>query len=241
MKRPFFTSALLAVPVMAAAQWTAPDTPAPRAAEPVQIRAAVTDPVGDNFNPGPDLTSFSAATDGVNLTFGMTFAGAIEPPPGTGGGNEVGGFIDIDVDQNGATGLPGGNVGVFCPAPPASFGPEFFVELFTFNPATNTADIVETAGFTVVGSATVTFAPTSMTIVVPNAVIGDDGIADVATVIGNIPAPTDCAPDGAVLASDFAQGLPEPTEVPALTAWGMAALILFAGMIGFVLLRRRMV
>ncbi len=230
---------LLAAPAFA--RWTADQPPAPKAANPAEIRASVTDPVGDNFNPGPDLTGFSATTDGTNLTMVLTFAGAIEPPPGTGGGNEVVGGIDIDTDQNGATGDPAGAiVGTFCPQPPAGFGPEFEVSLFTFDPLTGTADVLETAGFTPVGTADVTFAATSVTIVVANSVLGgDDGIADLATVIGNSATPTDCAPDGAVLASDLQGTVPPAAAVPALSVAGLMALLLLLASVAVVVMRRR--
>ena len=79
----------------------------------------------------------------------MDFAAAIVPPPGGGGGNEVIGFIDLDVDQNSATGLAGGNVGVFCPMPPAAFGVDFFIDLGSFDAMANTVQVLDGMGMPV--------------------------------------------------------------------------------------------
>lgn len=110
-----------------AAQWPEPGNPREPVAPAQSIQATAADPTGDTFNPGWDLTSISGETDDTTLTLTLTFAGTITPPPSgpgpegqpPGGGNEVIGFIDLDVDQNAATGgTP--NVGVFCPQPPTT-------------------------------------------------------------------------------------------------------------------------
>lgn len=228
--------AVCLLPTLAAAEWAPTAQPATPVTDAPQIRATAADPIGDTFNVGPDLTAITAETDGTNLTLTLDFAGAIEPPPGTGGGIEVIGFIDIDTDQNGATGLAGGNVGMFCPMPPANFGIEFFVNLGSFDAMTNTVMVFDAAGMPV-GTAPITYGATSLSVVVPNALIADDGIVNVNTVIGNIAAPTDCAPDGAVLGSTMA-AIGIVTPVPALNIWGLALLIALAGIAGVVSFRR---
>lgn len=226
---------LLTPPLLAIAGWDVPSQSAAPATAAQEIRATAVDPVGDTFNPGPDITSFSAETDGTDLILTLTFDGAIEPPPGSGGGNEVIGFIDIDADQDALTGIAGGNVGIFCPSPPA-IGMDFFIDLGSYDAMTGTADVVD-ASPAIVGTAQVTYGANTVTAVVANALLSDDGIADLNTVIGNSANPTDCAPDGALLTSTVA-GAGTPTAVPMLNTWGLVFLTLLAGVTGLVAYRR---
>ena len=223
------------VSVSAAAQWSEPDTPREPVTPAESIRATASDPTGDNFNPGPDLTGISGETDGTTLFLTLTFAGAITPPPsgppnpmplGPPAGNELVGFIELDIDQDGGTGTAEGPVFEFCPQPPADFGAEFVVDLGVYDPQTGTVILVP-AGVTPAGSpipVPITYTSNSLTVEVPNNAIGDDGIVDAVTVVGNIPAPTDCAPDGGVLATD--RGLPRAESVPAMSGAGLAILCL---------------
>lgn len=229
------------LPLAASAEWEVPSQSAAPVADAELIRATAADPTGDTFNPGPDLTGITADTDGTSLTITLDFAGNIEPPPGGGTGIEVVGFIDLDTDQNGATGTAGGNVGTFCPMPPANFGADFSIDVGSFDPMTNTVTVTDSAAMPV-GTAAISYTATSLTVVVANATLGgDDGIADINTVIGNQPAPTDCAPDGAVLTSTLGGGtvLPAPAAVPTLNQWGIALLALLAGIGGLVMRRRQ--
>lgn len=220
-----------------AAQWQPPEhTAEPGAGNPA-VRASSSDPVGDIFNPGPDLAGIFAQTDGADLVLRLDFDGFIERPPGSGNDNEVVGFIDIDSDQQAATGLNGGNVTAFCPAPPAEFGVDFVVNLGTFDPGTNTVVLQNDAGIPV-GAVPIAFTSNRLTVTIPNALISDDGIVNVNTVIGNIAAPTDCAPDGAVLTSDQSEGIrPAPASVPAMSSSSLVVLAFGLLMSGFMLRR----
>jgi hypothetical protein len=82
----------------------------------------------------------------------------------------------------------------------------------------------------------VVYTSNSITVDVPNSMMGDDGIVDAATVIGNLPNPTDCAPDGGVLTSD--RGVPaEPQTVPVLSPWGLGVMALFVLLTGLIVRR----
>lgn len=235
------------VTASASAQWSAPDEPREPVTPTESIRASASDPVGDNFNPGPDLTGISGETDGTTLFLTLTFADTISPPPAIGpgpgptgddpGGNEVVGFIELDIDQDGGTGTASGPIFQFCPQPPANFGSEFLVDLGNYDPQTGTVAL-EPIGIVPKGVETpvpITYTSNSLTVEVPNSAIGDDGIVDAVTVIGNLPAPTDCAPDGGVLSTD--RGLPRAESVPAMSATGLAVLCLVMLLTGLVVRR----
>jgi hypothetical protein len=222
------TAALL-LPLSVSAAWTVPTTQAPKVPNGT-IGGSVNDPVGDNFNPGPDLDGFSASYDGTNLTFVLSFTAAILPPPGNGSGNEVIGIIDIDTDQNGATGDPSNAIAQFCPSPPQNFGPEFEISF----PEGKAAQLRRMSDKALLGGFTVTYGPDSVTVVVPNALLSDDGNVNVAAVIGNVAAPTDCAPDASVVST----GQGSVRAIPLLTRWALLGLALTAGMLGLLFARR---
>jgi hypothetical protein len=218
MNRVLVAAALL-LPLAAQAAWTPKPAPATQVTGGV-VTGTVTDPAGDTFAAGPDATSMSATNDGTNLTIVLTFAGAIQPPPGNGSGNEVIGIIAMDLDQNPATSpLKGNSIDQFCPTQPSSFGPE--VEISFPVPDTR-------ASAALGGGYTVTYGANTVTLVIPNAALGDDGNVNLAAVIGNIPAPTDCIPDGSLLAS----GQGTPASIPALGEWSMLGLLLATAMLG---------
>jgi hypothetical protein len=237
----FVGACALVLTTASLAQWTPPGEPAERVAGAGADRATTNDPIGDTFNPGPDLTALTAVTDNTTLTLRLEFAGTIQPPPSgpinqglPAPGNEVVGFIDLDVDQQGATGQDGGNVGVFCPQAPTGFGVDFFVNLNAYDSQTGTVQLFDTNG--PVGPVPVVYTSNSITVDVPNSMMGDDGIVDAATVIGNLPNPTDCAPDGGVLTSD--RGVPaEPQTVPVLSPWGLGVMALFVLLTGLIVRR----
>lgn len=219
----------LSASVVAQEQWVPnPDPAAARGAS--SIVGSVNDPVGDTFNAGPDLTLFSASGNPTSTTFVLQFAGPIQAPPGTQAGNEVVGFIDIDADQNAATGIAGGAPGTFCPTAPSSFGMDFSINLGSFDPINSTVAISDSSS-SAVGVAPITYGPDSITVTVPNGLIGGDPVLNSATVIGNIPAPTDCAPDnGAVLVAGTAPAVSVPA-IGNVATWMLLSLVLAAGIL----------
>jgi len=161
--------------------------------------ATVTDPVGDTFGSGQvqhDIIELSVAHDGVDLLMDIVFNDPISPP-GSGAPDEVIGLFDIDTDQNAGTGITGGNVSIFCPQSVA-FGVDFFVSCGS----AGTCDVFDSS-FMVVGSAAFSVTSDTLSLAVPLSVISDDGIADVSVVVGTVPEPTDCAPDGGFVTSDL--------------------------------------
>lgn len=236
----------LVIATSAAAQWPEPGNPRDPVAPAESIQATAADPIGDTFNPGPDLTGISGETDGTTLTLTLTFDGTITPPSAPNlngqlppGSNEVIGFIELDIDQDGATGSTSGPITVFCPEPPANFGSEFIVDLGVYDAQAGTV-ILEPAGGgpTPVGSGVpvpISYTSNSLTVDVPNSALGDDGIVDAVTVIGNFANPTDCAPDGGVLATD--RGAPQLQSVPAMSATGLAILCFVMLLTGLVIRR----
>ncbi len=167
------------------------------------------DPAGDTFGVGSvqlDITEFQATSDAGTLTLQMVFSGTISPP-GSGNPDDVAGFIDIDRDGSSLTGIPG-FTSTFCPMPPM-MGIDYFIDISSYNPGPGTMDLVFIDEFNqiaiLVGSVNAAFVPDGFTIDIPHSlmeVLGpEEGIVDVAAVVGTTLAPTDCAPDGDVLTS----------------------------------------
>lgn len=189
--------------------------------------ATVGDPLGDAFGganlPSLDLSAFSATTDGTSLILRLDFFTPISPVD-SGEPNAMGGYIDLDVDQDPMTGVDL-HVGGLCPQP-AGLGLEYYVDLFSYNSTTGLVEIEDDTA-TVAGFADAMFSPMSVEISVPLSVLGmDDGIADTAAVVGNVMEPTDCVPNGGFLTSDVAGTEPSVLEIPTLDSWGLAVLTL---------------
>ncbi len=166
-------------------------------------KGATTDPENDTFGSGPvqiDVTGFSAEAAGGNLVIGLTFAGAVSLPD-SGEPNAVGGFIDIDADQDGLTGdgpwtdfLTGSNA--------TGLGNEFYVDLFSYSAADGAVDVVDDPTEIVTGRAPVSFTSSSMTVQIPLSLLGgDDGAVNTAAVVGTAEEPTDKVPNAGFLAS----------------------------------------
>ena len=205
-----------------------------------RFKATVSDPVGDTFGTGVpqlDLIEYGAETDQVDLWIRLEFAGPISPAD-SGQADALVGIVDLDSDQDPGTGIvPFSDV--FCPLPTGA-GMDFFVDLGSYTAGTGTMDVIDSGAGVPSGTADATFEPTSLSIRIPLAALGgDDGFVDTSTVIGTIPEPTDCAPDGATLTSDIVGNEPI-VAIPTLQGWGLAALVvllLSAGVI--VILRSR--
>lgn len=173
--------------------------------------------------PQHDIVSFAVEPIGTDLFVEMFFNGNISPP-NSGQPDALVGFVDFDTDQNPATGILSAS-DFFCPMP-AGIGSEFFLNL-----SPGGASVVDVGAF-VVTPIMPTFTATSFSVLIPLAVLGgDDGIVDATTVIGTVPEPTDCAPNGGFITSG--------DGVPTAGALALALLSLLLLMGGHFVLRRR--
>ncbi len=166
-------------------------------------KAATADPENDTFGSGPtqiDITGFSADVAGDVLVIGLTFADAVSLPD-SGQAGALGGFIDIDADQDGLTGdgpwtdfLTGSNA--------TGLGNEFYVDLFSYSAADGAVNVVDDPTEIVTGRAPVSFTSNSLTVQIPLGLLGgDDGAVNTAAVIGTVDEPTDKVPNAGFLAS----------------------------------------
>lgn len=156
--------------------------------------ASVNDPTGDTYGTigvQHDITTFSSQQGSITIV--IQFNGPISRSSAN-VANSVGGYLDIDVDQNGATGGMGATDAFRPDAGSTGLGVEFLVDLFD-NPD-GSLSVRENAGGTEVGTVMPTFGATSITFTIPQSMIGsDDGNVDLATVIGSLDEPTDIAPN----------------------------------------------
>ena len=173
------------------------------------------DPVGDTFAPpgvlAIDLTSAQATFGGGNITFLLTFAGSIAAPS-SGLSNGVGGIIDLDTDQNAATGVSSFQE-LVGPAPDPALGVEFYLDLFSESLHAGRVDVVSQF-FVTQGTAPIVYGPDFLRITVPLTLIGrDDGRLNYGVTVGTLSDPTDEAPNGvqpAVSAPAVQDVIPEP-------------------------------
>jgi len=169
----------------------------PRASAPTQVPAVVPvapiidDPLGDHItspgNPIVDIDMVEGGTDGTDVTLKITFS------PDT-MMSEVVGFIDLDTDQNPATGIPA-SANLFIPGTMQDIGVDFLLSLFNL-PFGGPVEVLNTITGAFVGSVPAIIVGQTLEITIPLAILrGDDGAMDVGMVLGNLPQPTDAAPN----------------------------------------------
>jgi hypothetical protein len=177
----------------------------------------VIDPTGDTFGNGPiqlDVTSVNTTVTSTSLTFVVTFSGPVFAPS-VGNPRSVGGFIDLDTDQNPATGVESAT-GVFGPPPAPNIGVDFGIDLFSEDFHSGLVDVINTNIGMIIGTAPITFSTSSFTLTVPLSLLGgDDGLVNYALVIGTFDEPTDEVPNGVTPATsaDGAAPVPEPATL----------------------------
>jgi len=192
------------------------------------------DPVGDTLaiTPGfPDITSIETTVTSDVITFVIRFANVIAPypmggPPPSITPNMVQAYIDLDTDENPATGsVPYTNrVTESRGLPPVSLGAEFTISSGG-SVAPNDAWVDNNGGFfpplfTLPNA--VTYEPMSVTFNLPLAVLNDDGRMNYSVFVwGGVAVPSDRAPNGT---TPFAT-VPEPAALLLLGA-GVACLFL---------------
>jgi len=177
-------------------------------------KASATDPVGDTFGGGQiDAIGLSAEVVGGNLVIATTFAGAISPPDSL-QPNALDMLIDLDVDQDGNTGLvpwadlsnPAGmNSGM---------GSELYVDLLSYDGGDGTVDVLDSFTDAAIGEAGATFGPSSATVSIPLSLLGGDGSVNVVAVAGTVDGDfTDVVPNSGSVSSGDGGGGGAPTSV----------------------------
>ncbi len=157
----------------------------------------VPDPADDSFfgfGIGPvkhEIISITGEGDATTFCLTVNFAGPVDPAD-AGTGNELVGFVDFDTDANPLTGPPSG-VDFLCPEP-AGIGVEATLDLFSVVGGIGT---IFYSDFLIPPvPVPVIFDTTSFTAEIPLAALSGDSSFNFAMVLGTIPEPTDCAPNG---------------------------------------------
>jgi hypothetical protein len=169
-------------------------------------QARIVDPAGDGFDTQaslhstpPDLVEVKAWVEGGDLQIKMWFTDF--PEPGVwGGAGALAGYVDIDADQDPATGAVPFTDRLRPGAGSTGLGAEFSVALFT---TTGRFDVMDAAGVRV-GTVRSRFAGNTVRMWIPLALIRDDGLVNLAVVAGTRDGPTDIAPDTGNLAMTVA-------------------------------------
>jgi hypothetical protein len=205
------------------------------------------DPTGDTFGAGAvkhDITTIDATvnTSLNQTTLTINFAGAISPASAF-AANSLTGFIDLDTDQNAATGgqasfggsLAGGNSwinnsippnGTGVPGPLVALGDEFFVDLFSEFVHPGLVNIQNTFTSAVAFTVPIQYGPTSITVTLPFVGAGPGGAMNIGVLAGTFAEVTDRAPNGATPASTPAGGVtqvPEPSSLLLVLAAALCA------------------
>ena len=95
-----------------------------------------------------------------------------------------------------------------CLDPTTGMGNEFYVDFFTYSADDGATDVVDDSTETVVGRAPVSFTANSMTVQIPLALLGGDGLVNIATIVGTVDEPTDKAPNlGSVASGEETPGV----------------------------------
>lgn len=199
------------------------------------------DPAGDTFGAAavkPDIVSVDANTSATAVEFTVTYAGAIAAPSAF-AANSIVGFIDLDTDQNAATGgtaafggpVAGGasliNFAIATlpvPGPTVGLGDEFLVQIGPelFHPGQVEVLNTTTLAVTLVS---ISFAATSFTVSIPLANLGgDDGALNFGVITGSGFEPTDRIPNGATPLATIA-AVPAPGTL-ALLSLGISGLLI---------------
>lgn len=158
--------------------------------------ASVNDPSGDQFgidSVQPDLVKITVTRDTGGITVALDFvANAISLLTDTIHG--VGGYVDIDTDQDSTTGIQTWVDFYRASVDSTGMGEEFFVNFLDFA-ADSTVFVYDTA-FNQTGSVRPTFSGKRVSFRVPRSMLGnDDGFVNVAAVVGNNFEPTDIGPN----------------------------------------------
>jgi len=146
------------------------------------VQDAVGDPIGDQQGADLDLLVVNAFTNGDSLTVELIADQPFVPP--------ISGGIFIDIDQDASTG-DSGVFDFFCPTHPAATGHEFLIAI---TGCTSECSILKSNQATTGAFAAASFDGNRAVFTAALADLGgDDGIADVEAIVGNLDF-NDCGP-----------------------------------------------
>jgi hypothetical protein len=164
---------------------------------------SVADPIGDTFGlPGYvqwDVSAFTITRETDGITVRLDFANDLAlPTPGD--PNALVGLVELDLDQNKATGKLGYVDQLRTDGDSTGLGVDAALNLS--NIAADSTLMVYNSGGSPTGKAKVTVGGRRLTIRVPSTLLGDDdGYLDAAVIVGNSGrSPTDLAPQAGHLA-----------------------------------------
>lgn len=184
------TRARLAVRLLAVvALWGCGDSSGPGSGA---TTAKVTDPAGDAFGANPvqwDLTAMTITRDTGGITVLLDFSNTVISPA-SGDTTAMIGFVDLDVDQDSATGFQT-VVDAFRPGTGSTgMGSDYLLDLTTVP-----AEVFDTLGASR-GQVAATYSGTRVTVRVPRSRLGnDDAFLNAAAIVGTNAEPTDIIPD----------------------------------------------
>lgn len=172
-----------------------------------------------------DITSVNAVTAGGSVIFRvyLTQTTVQAPSQDSSSLNMLTGYIDIDTDQNVATGTPAWG-DYFGEAPPwpdpapkvSGLGDEYYVDLYQEFAHAGFAEVYDGTGTIFQGLAPIVYGTNSFEVTVALSLLGgDDGLLNYDVVVGDATGLTDEAPDYLDIqngASPAATSLPEPSS-----------------------------
>ncbi len=173
-------------------------------------QAEVSDPAGDEFSTAasagfvpPDIVRMTAWPEAGQLHVEIEFVEDVVSDD-VGGPNVVAGFLDIDADQDPNTGVASNTDFFRIDGGSTGMGMDFCVIMFMGGTGTYT---VADAAFNPTGTIVPFFNGKVLTMWIPLSMIGgDDGLVDLAMVVGTVPEPTDTAPVSGTLSMSASGG-----------------------------------
>jgi hypothetical protein len=146
-------------------------------ASPAAAGPLFNDPAGDT-EPGRvvDVRSISGGISGGQVVFDIVFGGPVSAPSGGFAANNLGGYIDLDTDQNPSTGAARGDGHL----PPArggidakqGLGVDFYIDLFSEGGQPGRVDVFDADTLNPVGTGTIAFAGDRATVSIPLSLLG---------------------------------------------------------------------
>ncbi len=155
----------------------------------LQVAEVFKDAEGDTFGIDlvqHDILSVEITTGSLMMT--VIFKGIISPPSPGMSSDAIVGYIELDTDQNGMTGMTpimdfyGG---------PSGLGIEFSLRLFEYDASFRVLPVYDDSG-NLAGYVSIEFTENSFSLKIPLSVIGnDDGNVDIGIILGTWLEPTD--------------------------------------------------